>query len=151
LRPKQGWWPNNLRHHTNLMGSFLAVADFFDRLLTIFSRPGVWSASIEAPRSYATPPESTARASLSSTRSARISLSLTPSRRIRSCTATSPNNSSRDGSVQPLLHMTSSRHNSTAGELGLNRQNRSKLRARTRRPVIQHAPWYVDAPVTVPR
>src|SRR5215471_7271894 len=129
---------SHVRHHMNLRGEVLASDD---RLRAIFTWSLHRSADNKVPLFRAVPPEATARASHNSLRSARTSLSVTPSRPMRSCIATSPKSSSRDGWVPRVLHMTSSRRNSvTADELGLNRPSRSEPRARTKRSAMQHVP-----------
>jgi len=80
-------------------------------LTTVSLRLGSWPLLLVAPRPRLVAPNATARASVSFQSNARTSFSVTPSRRIRSRIAVSPNSSSRDGSVQHPLNMTSSHHN----------------------------------------
>ena len=82
------------------------------RLLTIISlRLGIGPALLAPPDPRLILHDPTARASCSLQSSARTSLSVTPSRRIRRRMAESSSSSSRDGSVRRGLHMISSDRN----------------------------------------
>jgi len=98
-------------------------------LTTVSLRLGSWPLLLVAPRPRLVAPNATARASVSFQSNARTSFSVTPSRRIRSRIAVSPNSSSRDGSVQHPVNMTSSHHSSaTANRMSVNSTPRNLAR-----------------------
>jgi hypothetical protein len=99
------------RVHMNLRRFLPAFDAFAVRLLTAVSfRSGIWAPLLMAPGPRLVAPNATARASFSVQSNARISFSVTPSRRIRCRIAASSNSSSRDGSAQHPLTMTSFHH-----------------------------------------